>query len=193
MSDSVRPHGEQPTRLLCPRDSPGKNTRVGCHFLLHGGKAGIIQVATDQGQRHQYEHTFLSIYYIYLHKSESEVTQLHLTLCDPMDCSLPGSTVHGIFQARVLEWVAIFFSRDTYICIHKYNAIRGQYRHIYSIIFHLSRPRSRDIQATMNIFSTDFGFLTPFSLFERTSIFWSVFQSWDRKHASQAWTHNIGQ
>ena len=68
---------------------------------------------------------FLSIYYIYLHKSESEVAQLHLTLCDPMDCSLPGSTVHGIFQARVLAWVAIFFSRDTYICIHKYNTIQG--------------------------------------------------------------------
>ena len=43
-------------------------------------------------------------------KSESEVTQPCLTLCDPMDCSLPGSSVHGIFQARVLEWGAIAFS-----------------------------------------------------------------------------------
>ena len=42
----------------------------------------------------------------------SEVVQLCLTLCDPMDCRLPGSSVHGIFQARILEWVAISFFRD---------------------------------------------------------------------------------
>ena len=71
--------GRQPTRLLCPWDSPGKNTGVGCHFLLQCMKV----------------------------KSESEVAQSCLTLSDPMDCSLPGSSVHGIFQARVLEWVAI--------------------------------------------------------------------------------------
>ena len=50
-------------------------------------------------------------------KSESEVTQLCPTLSDPMDCSLPSSSVHGIFQARVLEWGAIAFSK---LCIHKY-------------------------------------------------------------------------
>ena len=44
-------------------------------------------------------------------KSESEVAQSCPTLCDPMDCSLPGSSVHGIFQARVLEWGAIAFSK----------------------------------------------------------------------------------
>ena len=43
-------------------------------------------------------------------KSESEVAQLCPTLCDPMDCSLPGSSVHGILQARVLDWVVIAFS-----------------------------------------------------------------------------------
>ena len=43
-------------------------------------------------------------------ESKSEVAQLYLTLCDPMDCSLPASSIHGIFQARVLEWVAISFS-----------------------------------------------------------------------------------
>ena len=43
--------------------------------------------------------------------SESEVTESCLTLCNPMNCSLPGSSIHGIFQARVLEWVAISFSR----------------------------------------------------------------------------------
>ena len=83
MSDSMRPHGLQPTRLLRPWDSPGKNTGVGCHFLLQCMKV----------------------------KSESEVAQSCPTLSDPMDCSLPGSSVHGIFQARVLEWGAIAFSK----------------------------------------------------------------------------------
>ena len=49
--------------------------------------------------------------YISESESESEVAQLCMTLCDPMDCSLPGSSVHGIFQARILEWVAISFSK----------------------------------------------------------------------------------
>ena len=78
-------HRRQPTRFLCPRNSPGKNAGVGCHFLLQCMKE----------------------------KSKSEVAQLCLTLHDPMDCSLSGSSVHGIFQARVLEWVAISFSRAT--------------------------------------------------------------------------------
>ena len=81
MSDSVRPHRRQPTRLPCPWDSPGKNTGVGCHFLLQRMKV----------------------------KSESEIIQSCPTLSDPMDCSLPGSSIHGIFQARVLEWGAIAF------------------------------------------------------------------------------------
>jgi len=82
MSDSVRPHRGQPTRPPDPWDSPGKNTGVGCHFLLQCMKV----------------------------KSESEVAQSCLTFSNPMDCRLPGSSVHGIFQARVLEWVAIAFS-----------------------------------------------------------------------------------
>ena len=82
MSDSVQPHRRQPTRLHHPWDSPGKNTGVGCHFLLQCMKV----------------------------KSQSEVAQSCPTLCDPRDCSLPGSSVHGIFQAGVLEWVAIAFS-----------------------------------------------------------------------------------
>ena len=94
MSDSVQPHRRQPTRLLCPWDSPGKNTGVGCHFLLQCMKL----------------------------KSESEVSQSSLTLSDTKDCSLPGSSVHGIFQARVLEWGAIAFSiyMLLYIYIHIY-------------------------------------------------------------------------
>ena len=82
MSDSVQPHRRQPTRLPRPWDSPGKNTGVGCHFLLQ-----CMRV-----------------------KSESEVAQSCLTLSDPMNCSPPGSSVHGICQARVLEWGAIAFS-----------------------------------------------------------------------------------
>ena len=82
VSDSVRPHSRQPTRLPRPWDSPGKNTGVGCHCLIQ-----CIKV-----------------------KSESEVIQSCLTLSDPMDCSLPGSSALGIFLARVLEWVAIAFS-----------------------------------------------------------------------------------
>ena len=82
VTDSVRPHRRQSTRLLRPWDSPGKNTGVGCHFLLQCMKV----------------------------KSESEVAQSCLTPSDPMDCSLPGSSVYGIFQARVLEWGAISFS-----------------------------------------------------------------------------------
>ena len=82
MSDSVRPHRRQPARLPHPWDSLGKNTGVGCHFLLHCMKV----------------------------KSENEVAQLCPTLSDPMDCSPPGFSSHGIFQARVLEWGAIAFS-----------------------------------------------------------------------------------
>ena len=72
-------HGLQPTRLLRPWDFPGKNTGVGCHFLIQCMKV----------------------------ESESEAAQSCPTLSDPVDHSLPGSSIHGIFQARVLEWGAI--------------------------------------------------------------------------------------
>ena len=85
MSDSVRPQRRKPTRLPRPWDSPGKNTGVGCHFLLQCMKV----------------------------KSEREVAQSCLTPSDPMDCSPPGSSAHGTFQARVLEWGAIAFSHNT--------------------------------------------------------------------------------
>ena len=83
VSDSVRPHRQKPTRFPCPWDSPGKNTGVGCHFLLQCMKV----------------------------KSQSEVAQSCPTVHHLMDCSLPGSSFHGIFQAKVLEWVAIAFSK----------------------------------------------------------------------------------
>ena len=78
----MRPHRLQPTRLPRPWDSPGKNTEVGCRFLLQCMKV----------------------------KSERKVAQSCPTLRDLMDCSLPGSSVHRIFEARVLEWGAIAFS-----------------------------------------------------------------------------------
>ena len=86
----MRPHRWQPTRLPRPWDSPGKNTGVGCHFLLQCMKV----------------------------KSESEVAQSCPTTSNPMDCSLPGSSVHGVCQARVLEWGAVAFSSSVLlICL----------------------------------------------------------------------------
>ena len=94
----------QPTRLLRPWDFPGKSTGVGCHCLLQCMKM----------------------------KGESEVAQLCLTLSDPMDCSLPGSSIHGIFQARILEWVAIAFSPISSCCCC-----------VASVVSDSARPRRR--------------------------------------------------
>ena len=91
MSNSVRPHRRQPTRLCRSWDSPGKNTGVGCHFLLQCRKV----------------------------KSESEVAQSCPALSDPMDCSPPCSSIHGIFQARVLGWDAFAFSIKSCIVLYK--------------------------------------------------------------------------
>ena len=85
MSDSLKPCRWQPTRLPRPWDSPGKNTGVGCHFLLQCMKV----------------------------KSESGVAQSCPTLCNPMDCSPPVSSVHEVLQTRILEWVAMLFSRGS--------------------------------------------------------------------------------
>ena len=117
ISDSVRPHRRQPTRLPHPWGSPGKNTGVGCHFLLQCMKV----------------------------KSESEVAQSCPTLSDPMDCSLAGSSVHGNFQARVLVWVTSAFSTIytcmcvyiciyIYICLHKYVYI-FMYTYIHKYVY----------------------------------------------------------
>ena len=91
--DSVWPHRLQPTKLPCPWDFPGKNTGMGCHFLLQCMKG----------------------------KSESEFAESWPTLSDPMDRSLPGSSADGIFKARVLEWVATmgnfnYLQENLFIC-----------------------------------------------------------------------------
>ena len=115
MSNSVRPHRQQPTRLPHPWDSPGKNTGVGCHFLLQCMKV----------------------------KSESEVAGSCPTSSNPMDCSPPGSSVHGIFQARGLEWGAIAFS----VLQSKSNqnsVVLAQNRH---------RPVEQDREPEINLFT----------------------------------------
>ena len=122
MSNSVRPHRWQPTRLLCPRDSPGKNTGVGCHFLLQCMKV----------------------------KSQSEVAQSCPTLSDPMDCSLPGSSVHGIFQARVLEWGAIAFS-----------IVSLKYKKAISKYYLYAKPQKRVQHSTKTFCENTFTISTP--------------------------------
>ena len=163
MSDSVRPHRRQPTRLPHPWDSPGKNTGVGCHFLLQCVKVKLLsrfrlfttpwtaayQSPPSMGFSRQeywsgllllllshFSHIRLCVTpYTAAHQApqslgfsrqehwsglpfpspmrESEVAQSCLTLSDPMDCSLPVSSIHGIFQARVLECGATAFSTNT--------------------------------------------------------------------------------
>ena len=116
MSDSVWPHRRQPTRLPHPWDSPGKNTGVGCHFLLQCMKV----------------------------KSESEVAHSCPTLRNPMDCSLPGSSIHAIFQARILEWGAIAFSEREATqwfflnCIYLRNKTFWLILKLFSVIFIVS-------------------------------------------------------
>ena len=106
-----------------PWDSPGKNTGVGCHFLLQCMKV----------------------------KSESEVAQSCLTLSDPMDCSPPGSSIHGIFQARVLEWGAMAFSKPWMLSVSKYTSnvfqVWGLVPSIVkACVLHLERKKIKTLQ-----------------------------------------------
>ena len=105
MSDSVQPHRWQPTRLPHPWDSPGKNTGVGCHFLLQ-----CIKV-----------------------KSESEVARSCPTPSDPMDCSPPGPSVHGIFQARVLEDANLEVNmRNTFDVMHSFYCLSFFLKYVFA-------------------------------------------------------------
>ena len=138
MSDSVQPHRRQPTRLPRPWGSPGKNTGVGCHFLLQCMKVKseneVAQLCptlcdpidgSSPGSPHPWDspdkntgvgcHFLLQCRKV---KSENEVAQSCLTLSNPMDCSPPGSSIHGILQARVLEWGAIVFSMSSLMCVN---------------------------------------------------------------------------
>ena len=124
MSDSVRPHRQQPTRLPRPWDSPGKSTGVGAHIFLQGiiptqglnpGLLHCRQILYHLSQQR-------SMYVVLCFLSQCQINyaaaaksiQSCPTLCNPMDCSLPGFYIHGIFQATVLEWGAIAFSKINY-------------------------------------------------------------------------------
>ena len=180
MSESVWPHKRQPTRLPRPWDSPGKNTGVGWHFLLQCKKV----------------------------KSESEVTQSFLTLCDPMDCSLSGFSIHGIFQARVLEWGAIAFSNKqgqkthsesaseleeglaitlfdtftifwtTYVCVDGWMSV---YMHVPIIFNQMTSPEKK---------MTSKGHIRNYwqSLDENTTLPLTYYTSWKKYCFSHAWT-----
>ena len=89
---TLRPHRRQPTRLPCPWDSPGKNTGVGCHFLLQRMKV----------------------------KSESKVAQSCPTLSDPMDCSLPGSPVHGFSRQEYWSGVPLMRGNKRPDCVYTF-------------------------------------------------------------------------
>ena len=135
MSDSVQPHRSQPIRFSGSWGSPGKNTGVGCHFFLRCMKmksesevscirlfvtpwTAANQAPLSMGfSRQEYWSggPLPSAMLCY-----AKLLQSCPTLCDPMDCSQPGSSVHVIFQARVLEWVAIAFSRVLSTMSHNY-------------------------------------------------------------------------
>ena len=131
MPSSVRPHRRQPTRLCHPWDSPGKNTGVGCHFLLQCMKVKLLsrvwlfatpwtaayQAPPSMGFARQEYWSGLPLPSPRSRLERTYLSSIHAmslqscpTLCDTMDCSLSGSSVHGIFQARVLKWGAIAFS-----------------------------------------------------------------------------------
>ena len=109
-------------------DSPGKNTGVGCHaffkgiFLTQGSNPFLLSPALAGGfftTSTTWRNLWKSLAwgkgleYIPDGECEGEATQSCPTLCDPVDCSLPGSSIQGILQARILEWVAISFSRGS--------------------------------------------------------------------------------
>ena len=142
MSESVWPRRRQPTRLPRPWDSPGKNSGVGCHFLLQCMKV----------------------------KSESEAGQSCPTLSDPMDCSLPGSSIHGIFQARVLEWSAIAFSKHSTECLFYSTSVFWWLKIAGSVLF------SEDTKMNKHLFISEklkFKGKDKWSL-----IHWECYQKW---------------
>ena len=148
MSDSVRPHRQQPTRLPRPWDSPGKNTGVGCYFLLQCMKV----------------------------KSEREVIQSCLTLSDPMDCSPTGSSVHGIFQARVLDKLHYKddSARCTILCWKHFAFSRLKHVLLFSMLEMLSSGLCYFWQEIIILFSITLFLVIGhiFLLLHLSSIFW---------------------
>ena len=139
------PIDSSPPGSPVPWDSPGKNTEVGCHFLLQCMKV----------------------------KRESEVAQSCLTLSDPKDCSLPGSSVHGIFQARVLEWGATAFSARGLWQYPKLSSffsfilfVSSYFHHsIFQLIYLFSASFTPLICSIVSLISVIVLFVTVYSLF----------------------------
>ena len=97
-------------------DFPGKSTGVGCHFRLQ-------RIFPTQGLNLGLPHCRQMLYHLSHQgslKVKVKVAQSCLTLCNPMDCSPPGSSVHGIFQTRVLEWGAIAFFEPPHLGTGKF-------------------------------------------------------------------------
>ena len=145
MSDSLRPHGLWPTRLLSPWNFPGKSTGVGCHFLLQGifptqelnpglphcrqtlyhlshqgspiPKKGNTKECSNYHTIALISHASKVMLKILQTRLQQYVNRVHAqscpTLCDPMDCIPSGSSVHGILQTRILEWIAMCSSRGS--------------------------------------------------------------------------------
>ena len=167
MSDSVRPQRWQPTRLRCPWDSPGKNTGVGCHFLPQCMKV----------------------------KSESEATQSCPTLSDPMDCSLPGFYMHGIFQARVLEWGAIAFSWFIITRPHFLSASKTEKSKKYFInkkYYCLNHLKTGKLAILINFtFSPNDKFNYKVSMYYRYLLLFNApFDTIHTHHSTQTYTHS---
>ena len=126
MFNSLLPHGLYLTRLLCPQNSPGKNTGVDSHFLLQGilltqglnpSLPYCRQILTVYATREAPNQRIVITLFFYVNKCtwvQAKSLQLCPTLFDPMDCSPSGSSTHGIFQARILEWVALPSSRGSF-------------------------------------------------------------------------------
>ena len=141
MSDSVRPHGLWPTRLLCPWDFPGKNTGVGCHFLLQGifptqgsNLCPLYLQADSLPLSHQGRQGWTA--------AAAKSLQLCLTLCDPIDSSPPGSTVPRVLQARTLEWAATTWINFESIMLSKRNQSP---KTSYSEVPFISKAQNRQI------------------------------------------------
>ena len=114
VSDSLRPHELQQARPPCPSPTPGVHSNScpsswWCH-------PAISEITNIISLKHK-NHYMITEVFFSLDLYICVCVQLYLTLCDPMDCSLPDSSAHGTFQARILEWVAISFSS---ICTYTY-------------------------------------------------------------------------
>ena len=122
VSDSLRPYGLLLPRLLCPWDSPSKDTGVGCHALLRGifptqgSNPGLLHCGQiHYCLSHQGSHLY-TLLKMHIRTESESCSVMSNSLHNPMDCSPTGPSVHGILQARILEWVVIPFSRGSFKC-----------------------------------------------------------------------------